>query len=64
MMKAFKLKNNLKNLLNFLNLVNVINVLNTVTTFNQLLNLYLNALKNNMMLFKETVKSFQMCINI
>ena len=31
MMKAFKLKNNLKNLSDFLNSVNVMNVLNTVT---------------------------------
>ena len=34
MMKASKLKNNLKNLSNSLNLVNVINVLNTVAVFN------------------------------
>ena len=54
MMKAFKLKNNLKNLLNFFNSINVINVLNTVTVFNQLLNLHLNTLKNDIMLFKET----------
>ena len=64
MMKAFKLKNDLKNLLNSLNSVNVMNVLNTVAAFNQLLNLHLNTLKNDIMLFKETVKSFQMCINI
>ena len=64
MMKVFKLKNNLKNLLNSLDSVNVINVLNMITVFNQLLNLHLNALKNDMMLFKETVKSSQMHINI
>ena len=62
-MKAFKLKNDLKNLSNSLNSVNVMNVLNTVTAFDQLLNLHLNTLKNNMMLFKETVKSSQMHIN-
>ena len=63
-MKAFELKNDLKNLLNSLNSVNVTNVLNTVTAFDQLLNLHLNALKDNMMLFKETVRLSQMCINM
>ena len=63
MMKAFELKNDLKNLSNSLNSINVTNVLNTVTVSDQSLNLHLNTLKNNMMLFKETVKSSQMCIN-
>ena len=63
-MKAFKLKNDLKNLLNSLNSVNTTNVLNTVAASDQLLNLHLNALKDNMMLFKETVRSSQMCINM
>ena len=40
------------------------NILNIITAFNQLLNLHLNALRNNMMLFKEIVKSSQMCINM
>ena len=57
MMKAFKLKNDLKNLSNSLDSVNVMNVLNMITVFNQLLNLHLNALKNDIMLFKKTVKS-------
>ena len=64
MMKTFKLKNDLRNLLDFLNSVNMINVLNTVTASDQLLNLHLNTLKNDIMLFKETVKSSQMHINI
>ena len=64
MIKAFKLKNDLKNLLNSLNSVNITNVLNTIAAFDQSLNLHLNILKNNMMLFKETVKLSQMCINI
>ena len=64
MMKAFKLKNDLKNLLNFLNSVNVINILNIIAASDQLLNLHLNALKDNMMLFKEIVKLFQMHINM
>ena len=34
MMKAFKLKNDLKNLSNSLNLINVMNVLNIVAAFN------------------------------
>ena len=63
MMKAFELKNNLKNLLNSLNSVNVMNVLNTIVVFDQSLNLHLNALKDDMMLFKETVKLSQMHIN-
>ena len=63
MMKASELKNDLKNLLNSLNSVNVTNVLNTVAASDQLLNLHLNTLKDNMMLFKEIVKSFQMHIN-
>ena len=63
MMKAFKLKNDLKNLSNLLNSVNMMNVLNMIAASDQLLNLHLNTLKNNMMLFKETVKSSQMCIN-
>ena len=62
-MKAFKLKNDLKNLSNSLNSVNVMNVLNTVTAFDQLLNLHLNTLRDDMMLFKETVRSSQMHIN-
>ena len=64
MIKVFELKNDLKNLLNLLNSVNIINVLNTVAAFNQLLNLHLNTLKNNMMLFKKSMKSFQMYINM
>ena len=64
MMKAFKLKNDLKNLLNSLNSVNIMNVLNMITAFNQLLNLHLNTLKDDMMLFKEIVRSSQMCINM
>ena len=63
MMKAFELKNDLKNLLNLLNSINTINVLNTIAVSDQLLNLHLNALKNNIMLFKETVRSSQMHIN-
>ena len=63
MMKAFKLKNDLKNLSNLFNLISIMNVLNTVAVFDQLLNLHLNALKYNMMLFKKIVKLFQMCIN-
>ena len=64
MMKAFKLKNDLKNLLNSLNLINVMNILNIIVAFNQLLNLHLNALRNDIILFKKIVKSAQMCINI
>ena len=64
MMKAFELKNDLKNLSDSLNSVNVMNILNTVAAFDQLLNLHLNALKNDMILFKETVKLFQMHINM
>ena len=64
MMKASELKNDLKNLSNSLNSVNAMNVLNTVTAFDQLLNLHLNALRNDMMLFKETVRSSQMHINM
>ena len=33
MIKAFKLKNNLKNLSNSLNSVNIMNILNTVAAF-------------------------------
>ena len=62
-MKAFKLKNDLKNLSNSLNSVNMTNVLNTVTASDQSLNLHLNTLKDDMMLFKETVRSSQMHIN-
>ena len=64
MMKAFELKNDLKNLSDLLNSVNMMNVLNTIAAFNQSLNLHLNTLKDNMMLFKETVRSSQMCINM
>ena len=63
MMKAFELKNDLKNLSNSLNSVNMTNVLNTVTASDQSLNLHLNTLKDDMMLFKETVRSSQMHIN-
>ena len=63
-MKASELKNDLKNLLNFLNSINVINVLNMIAVSDQLLNLHLNALKDNMILFKKTVRSSQMCINM
>ena len=63
MIKAFELKNDLKNLSDSLNSVNTTNVLNMITASDQSLNLHLNVLKNNMMLFKETVKSSQMHIN-
>ena len=63
-MKAFKLKNDLKNLSNSLNSVNTTNVLNMIAASDQLLNLHLNALRDDMMLFKETVRSSQMCINM
>ena len=64
MMKASELKNDLKNLLNSFNSVNTMNVLNMIAAFDQSLNLHLNALKDDMMLFKETVRSSQIHINM
>ena len=63
MMKASELKNDLKNLSDSLDSVNVMNVLNMIAASDQLLNLHLNALKDDIMLFKEIVKSSQMHIN-